>query len=57
MPITKITENFLFSHCGYTTDDLSNSKSNASKVKKVVEIFLDMITDKNGKINKSIYNT
>ena len=47
MPITNIVEDFLFSHCGYTTDVLSDSKSNASKVRKVVEIFLDLITDKN----------
>ena len=47
IPITNIVEDFLFSHCGYTRDVVSDSKSNASKVRKVVEIFLDLIIDKN----------
>ena len=38
MLIEDIAKDFLFNECGYTEEQLSNSKSNASKVRKVVEI-------------------
>jgi integrase len=43
--ISDIVNNFLLEECAYTEDMLKDSKSNASKVKKVVEIFTDMIND------------
>ena len=45
MLIEDIAKDFLFNECGYTEEQLSNSKSNASKVRKVVEIFMDIIKD------------
>lgn len=45
MLIEDIAKDFLFNECGYTEEQLSNSKSNASKVRKVVEIFVDIIKD------------
>ncbi|MDX9901495.1 MAG: hypothetical protein RBT22_08400 [Aliarcobacter sp.] len=45
MLIEDISKKFLFNECGYTEEELSNSKKNASKVKKVVEIFMDIIKD------------
>jgi integrase len=45
MLIEDIAKDFLFNECNYSEEDINNSKSNASKVKKVVEILIDIIKD------------
>lgn len=40
---------FLFKKCMYTDEDFSNSKTNASKVKKVLDILTDLAKDKSVK--------
>lgn len=45
MLVEDIVRDFLFNECNYSEKDINNSKSNASKVKKVVEIFIDIIKD------------
>ena len=53
--ISEIKNNFLFNECGYTEIALNDSKTNGYKVKKVVEIFTDMIEDINAEqTSKSI---
>ena len=45
MLVEDIVRDFLFNECNYSEEDINNSKSNASKVKKVAEIFIDIIKD------------
>ena len=45
MLIEDIAKDFLFNECNYSEEDINDSKSNGSKVKKVVEILIDMIKD------------
>ena len=45
MLIEDIAKDFLFNECGYTSEDINNSKSNGSKVKKITEILIDIIKD------------
>lgn len=53
--IAEIKNNFLFNECGYTEIALNDSKTNGYKVKKVVEIFIDIIEDINAEqTSKSI---
>ncbi len=43
--IEDITKDFLFKECGYTNENINDSKSNGLKVKKIVEILIDIIED------------
>lgn len=45
MLVEDIVRDFLFNECNYSEEDINDSKSNGSKVKKVVEILIDMIKD------------
>lgn len=45
MLIQDIAKDFLFNECNYSEEDINNSKSNGSKVRKVVEILIDIIKD------------
>ena len=45
MLVKDIAKDFLFNECGYTSEDINNSKSNGSKVKKITEILIDIIKD------------
>lgn len=45
MLVEDIVRDFLFNECNYSEENINNSKSNASKVRKVVEIFIDIIKD------------
>jgi integrase len=45
MLVEDIAKDFLFNECGYTSEDINNSKSNGSKVKKITEILIDIIKD------------
>lgn len=43
--VEDVARDFLFNECNYSEEDINNSKSNASKVKKVAEILIDIIKD------------
>ena len=46
IPIEEVETDFLYNTCSYTSKMLDDSKSNASKVRKITQILTDYIKDK-----------